>query len=256
MEVVVVGYNKFSNGQQYKVSSLVLDLQNLMCTEENTIAKSDGTIVSVPTPAQITRESKKRLKPSHERRVIAASLKYKGNLRNLEFSQEIVENDLHVTANPTMRISTCQFCTKCKRYTSCNVRAMYKLSSSEYMLSTMTPNVAVALKARVVNSMPLAPIATSDVVFGSIDKSLSNSNFVIHEASEVFESGGRNVIENMNFCVTFLSKEGKGVPRRERIWVTGTIMSDLVTHKNKKLKFVYDETINFQKGWSFRRNNA
>ena len=64
------------------------------------------------------------------------------------------------------------------------------------------------------------------------------------------------MIENMNYCVTFLSKEGKGVPRRERIWVTGTIMSDLVTHKNKKLKFVYDETIHFQKGWSFRRNNA
>ena len=72
LEVVVAGYNKFSKGQQYKVSSVVLDLQNLMCTEENTIAKSDGTIVSVPTPAQITRESKKILKPSHERRVIAA----------------------------------------------------------------------------------------------------------------------------------------------------------------------------------------
>merc|ERR1712086_1191073 len=93
LEMVVAGYNTFTKGQQYKVSSLVLDLQNLMCTDKNTIAKSDGTIVSIPTPAQITREYKIRLKPSHEKRVIAVSLNYKGNLRNLGFSQEIVEND-------------------------------------------------------------------------------------------------------------------------------------------------------------------
>ena len=56
----------------------------------------------------------------------------------------------------------------------------------------------------------------------------------------------------MNFCVTFLGKEGKAMPTRENIWVTGIIISDLVTHQNKKLKFVYDQKIHFQEGWRSR----
>ena len=75
---------------------------------------------------------------------------------------------------------------------------------------------------------------------------MTNHNFVIHEASEMPGFPVRQ-IENMIFLLAFLNKNGEQNQERTRIWISGNLMNDLIRHKLKKYKFVYDETV---VGWN------
>ena len=74
--------------------------------------------------------------------------------------------------------------------------------------------------------------------FEILEQTVTNHNFVIHEASEM-PGFPVHQIENMIVLVTFLNKNGEPNQERTRIWVSGNLMNDLICHKLKKYKFVY-----------------
>ena len=112
----------------------------------------------------------------------------------------------------------------------------------EYKLSLNTPNVSTALKTRLSKSMSVVRHYEQTKAFEKLEQSVTNHNFVIHEASKV-EGFPFHEVENMKFLVTFLKKNGEPNETRTRIWVSGNLMNDLIRHKLKKYKFIYDETV-------------
>ena len=122
-----------------------------------------------------------------------------------------------------------------KRLTWCS-------GSLEYKIGLDTQNVSIALKTRLATSMPVVIHDEESKVFEKLEQSVTNHNFVIHKAPAM---DGFSVchVENMTFLATFLEKNGKPNKKRTSIWVSGNLMNDLICHKLKKYKFVYDETL-------------
>ena len=56
-------------------------------------------------------------------------------------------------------------------------------------------------------------------------------------------------VESMNYCVTFLDKRAQPLAYHSHDWISGKAMNDIITHQNKKKKFVFDETVIFKLGW-------
>ena len=75
-----------------------------------------GMHVSVQTTCTINQQSKQRLKPTHEKIAIITTKRYKANVQRLGMSQEIMGEDMDVTANPTKQKDTCLFCQDDHRY--------------------------------------------------------------------------------------------------------------------------------------------
>ena len=79
--------------RQYAVTNLVIDLQNLMTSEDVThhdVKHSGGLIVSVPNMSHLRKEAKQRLKPVHEKKMTIRTKKYKTDVQQLGMSQEII----------------------------------------------------------------------------------------------------------------------------------------------------------------------
>ena len=56
-------------------------------------------------------------------------------------------------------------------------------------------------------------------------------------------------VKSMNYCLIFLGKNVNMIKQNTRMWVTENIMMELMTHTNKKMKWVFDETITHNVGW-------
>ena len=96
-------------------------------------------------------------------------------------------------------------------------------------------------------SMPVVVKTRKGSPFQSIDRKLKDSNFIIHLASLV-QGKPSDHIEGLNFCITFLDKFARNVDGYSRIWISGDVMQCLVNHSNKKVKYVFDQTISMD-GW-------
>ena len=59
-------------------------------------------------------------------------------------------------------------------------------------------------------------------------------------------------MEGLNFCITFLDKFAKNVDSASKIWINGDVMTTLISHTNKKIKYVFDQTTVHKEGWSER----
>ena len=59
-------------------------------------------------------------------------------------------------------------------------------------------------------------------------------------------------VENMNFCVSFLTATGETDSEMDRLWVSGNVMTGLLSHSNRKVKYVFDKTVVMKDGWLTR----
>jgi hypothetical protein len=114
----------------------------------------------------------------------------------------------------------------------------------EYQLSTSSEQDMDNLRRTLRNSLfpkTGAVIPHESEIFGSIPINLHSKNFILHHIHEIGTSS-LDVIENRVYCVSFLSGNGMEDPLWNRKWIMGKILNQLITHKNKTKKFVYDET--------------
>ena len=59
-------------------------------------------------------------------------------------------------------------------------------------------------------------------------------------------------LECMKFAVTFINQAGDEIMDARQIWIRGEMMSSLISSGRKKIKFVFDETVNVRPGWRER----
>ena len=73
---------------------------------------------------------------------------------------------------------------------------------------------------------------------------------MIHEASLVFGMP-LGQLESMIFCISisFLNKKAKVEANGRKMLIKGSVMNFLLSHRLKKNKFVFDETIIHKEGW-------
>ena len=127
-------------------------------------------------------------------------------------------------------------------YPGCKKSLALCSAALEYTLSLNTPNVVIVLTTRLAKSMPVVTCYEETKVFEKLEESVSNRNFIIHEASEVAGFQLRQV-DNMTFFVTYLKKNGHSNETRTRIWVTANITNNLICHKLRKHMFVYEKIV-------------
>ena len=97
--------------------------------------------------------------------------------------------------------------------------------------------------------MPVRVSPHGEKLHTTLAKTRYSANFIIHEAVGI----DTTTVENMNFCVSFLSVTGEVESNLDKIWVGGNAMSGLVNHNNKKVKYVVDETVHMKSGWRTRQ---
>lgn len=52
----------------------------------------------------------------------------------------------------------------------------------------------------------------------------------------------------MRFCVSFITVAGDIDSDLDEVWVSGNIMSGLLNHNNKTVKYVFDKTVIMKPG--------
>jgi hypothetical protein len=70
LQLVMCGYGNYSTIHQYELTNLVLDLQNLITSDDarhDVITYLDGRTVSVPKTDVLQKEAKQILKPVHKK---------------------------------------------------------------------------------------------------------------------------------------------------------------------------------------------
>ena len=92
-------------------------------------------------------------------------------------------------------------------------------------------------------------LVNPDTGKGSIMDTLSadvrRMNLCVNEIG--IASGGRQGdIDHMLFNVTFLNERGEG---GSAMWLTGNLFHSVITHSLKKIKYVYDNTVNPKPHW-------
>ena len=242
---VVGAYGSCGEERQFQISDLVLKLEKLM-HQENTQSQrveSESTEYAVDAPAKhcIASQTKKRMQPNHERQ----GKKFKRGLQKQGVAQVIQMNDqcsIHVNAKSD---NHCSFChSTAHKVTKCNMKdEMISTVGEEYALTTEKAEVETNLRARLKNLQLCSDECGKGVVFSSVSRSNDNSNFIIHRASLAM-GGMPGNIDDMIFCISFIGKFGivtEGCQFTEKIWVTGSVMNALLTHKFKKKKYVYVE---------------
>ncbi len=255
MNMVCSGYSSCNDEKKFAISSLAIQLQNMMCLSEGEaelVQSKSGDTVMVPTKESLLSQSKNRKKPRHEIEADKAKKKSKNSLvvNTSAVATTIVGKENNILANPKKPVLHCDFCNKNHRVTSCDGRANLKMHALEYILSIATPTIEESLRKRIKDSMPCTTIAPVGVL-STIAHDLNARNFIIHEAYQV---NGLPVgqVESMHYCVTFLGKDAKPVQGHSHVWISGSAMNGIVSHKLKKKKYVYDETIVSKEGWVHR----
>ena len=59
-------------------------------------------------------------------------------------------------------------------------------------------------------------------------------------------------IEHLNYRITFPDKYSREVEGAKRFWIGGHCMQILVAHSNKRVKYIFDETIHHKETWCER----
>ena len=78
-------------------------------------------------------------------------------------------------------------------------------------------------------------------IFGNITPCLQSRNFILHYVHDSGK-GGKSIIDNRLYCVSFLMTNGKDDLDLGNKWIVGKIMNSLITHKQKAKKYVCDRT--------------
>jgi len=242
---VVGAYGSCGEERKFQISDLVLKLEKLM-HQENTQSQrveSESTEYAIDAPAKqcIASQSKKRMQPKRERH----GKKFKLSLQKQGVGQVIQVNDqcsIHVNAKS---VNHCSFCdSTVHKVTKCDKKnEMISKVGEEYALTTVKAEVETTLRARLKSLQLCSDECGKGVVFSSVSRSYDNCNFIIHSASLAM-GGMPGNIDDMIFCISFIGKFGivtKGCQFTEKIWVTGSVMNALLTHKFKKKKYVYVE---------------
>jgi hypothetical protein len=85
-------------------------------------------------------------------------------------------------------------------------------------------------------------IVTQDSdAFGTIPPHLQSKNFILHNVHDSGK-GGKNIMDNRLYCVSFLMTNGEEDPDRGNKWIVGKTMNSLITHIHKAKKYFYDRT--------------
>lgn len=114
-----------------------------------------------------------------------------------------------------------------------------------YSLSTKTPDEEKNLKTCLRSAIPLSIGGGKGALFGGVTPTQRKQYFVLISATPI---DGMDVghVENLNYQVSFIDNRGKCEPS---VWITGEVMSSLVTCQTVKMKYVFDNTIKHQEGW-------
>ena len=194
----------------------------------------------------LRREPKNRLKLIRElsRHKRLKSLQGKGISQILTFDNNEIE------IMPPQK----QHCAFCNDNHGVNVCSAFKVMGEKgltYQLSAVNINIKTSLKDRLRISMPVALVVGMGSSFKAVDRRFKHSNFIIHETCLV-KGLPSNQIEGLSFCITFLDKFAKNVESASNIWINGDLMTTLISHTNKKIKYVFDQTTVHKEGWSDR----
>ena len=249
LTAVCGAYSSFSEEQQFEISNLALQLQEVICLDKSrsdvVVHDDKGMFLEVPNADARMNQCKKRAQPIHEIQANVASKKIQKSLQNIGLSQD-VSNDLcsiQVNGNYN-QIVHCKFCSLGHMITNCPRCNELKLCAYEYQLSTSSEQDMDNLRQRVRSSLfpkTGAVIPHESEIFGVVSSNLQSKNFILHHIHEIGTSSV-DVIENRVYCVSFLSGNGMEDPLWNKKWIMGKILNQLITHKNKTKKYVYDET--------------
>ena len=244
------GYNNFSRTRQHDISLLVLQLDDLMTSSDKTKCEvregRDSTFLVAPLTTTLRHEPKKRMKPIHE---LERNKKMK-SLQRQNISQILTlgNNEIEFVATQKRH---CAFCNDNHGVNVCPALKVMGEKGMTYHLSTVNININKSLKDRLRISMPVALVGGKGSCFSATDRRFKHSNFIIHEACLV-NGLPCNQMEGLNFCITFLDKFAKNVDSASKIWINGDVMTTLISHTNKKIKYVFDQTTVHKEGWSER----
>jgi hypothetical protein len=249
LTAVCGAYPSFSEQQQFEISNLALQLQECVSFDKSrsdvVVHDDKGMFLEVPNAHARMNQRKKRAQPIHEIQANVSSKKIQKNLQNIGLSQDVSNDSCSIQVNGNYsRIVHCKFCSLGHTVTNCPRRYELKMHAYEYQLSTSSEQDMDNLRRTLRNSLfpkTGAVIPHESEIFGSIPINLHSKNFILHHIHEIGTSS-LDVIENRVYCVSFLSGNGMEDPLWNRKWIMGKILNQLITHKNKTKKFVYDET--------------
>ena len=251
LRAVMLGYNKMSRSKKEDVSLLVLEMQNLLtdgkATPLSRESVNDNVTISVPTVASLRNESKKRIQSTRETHGKIEFQKYIKSVQALGMRQTLSRNhqQLEVLGKSQRK---CSFCSGGHIVSSCQRLAGYQSTMNLYKLSTKWPSVYMEMIIRLKETIPVALNTVCSGILGKIHGDFKSTNFIIHEASTV-SSFRYGHVEDLNYRITMLNKNGMPDSRMTNTWINGPLMAVLIAHPNKSLKYVFDETINRQNTW-------
>ena len=187
MKSVMGGYNSMSLPEQFDISQLVVQLQELVTFDHprsTTQMTQSGMAVTVPQADSLRCQPKNRLLPMHEVQA-SKTLKKRKQLQYTGVVQVVHGNEHDIQMNPMKTPRTCQFCTKDHAFPACPRREALTMSSNEFLLSTISPLINESLRSRLKFSVPYSQSPTSGNVLSNIASHLLKANFIIHEAVQV-----------------------------------------------------------------------
>ncbi len=81
-----------------------------------------------------------------------------------------------------------------------------------------------------------------------VSKRNHSQNFIIHKCHELIDNSSNEIVERRGYCVSFLATH-ESVDANGRIFISGSVMNELVCHNKVKKKIVYNETVFFKDSW-------
>ena len=260
-------YGRLDDDSKFEMSRLALQLQELMSVNSNKSKKvassvvddeGQGYYVMNPSQSVIASQPRKRLMSIKEKNGVAKSRKVVTSLQNVGIKQVVMSSNndqLAIEVNGRTSKRHCKFCKGMQHtYTNCPRRSSLTLHAAEYTLST-APELsshASTLRHRMMMLMPYAPYVPGQLkldYFSSLEKAEIGRNFIIHEVHQLREN--ETSYDQMVYRVSFLNNNAE---IEEEKWISWEAMNSIITHSNKKIKFVYDETAVIKQGWVQRRS--
>ncbi len=203
LTAVCGAYSSFSEEQQFEISNLALELQEVVCLDKSRsdvmIDDEKGMFLEVPTAETRLNQRKKRAQPIHEIKANIASKKIQKSLQNIGLSQDVCNDSCSIQINGNYsRILHCKFCSLGHTVTNCPRRDELKLHAYEYQLSTSSEQDMDSLRQRVRSSLILrtfVDLPGESEIFGVIPTNLQSKNFIIHHVHEI-GTNPQDIIEN------------------------------------------------------------
>ncbi|KAL7544230.1 hypothetical protein ACHAWF_016691 [Thalassiosira exigua] len=244
---VSAGYSQFDNDMKFELADLAMQMQDVVTRSIHKSSKTEimqNLSVDVPGTEARKKQPRKRLKPTHEKIREKIGKQRSAKLARLGFDQDIQHNDLVVTCNArTQSRRRCTFCLGNHIVTHCDRRETWQIKSTEYTLSGKKTHIEASLRQRLIHAMPITDINLDEyAVLGTITSTMIASNIVVNGAAYPGK-GPRMTLDGMYFNVSFLGGDGEVHPDWSSCWITGAVMNQIITHTQKKYKYVYDATV-------------